>query len=368
MSWINPGLRDFEQRARINQYSFVYVQAAQNRFMRFLPFTAAAFPEVTAKKGVIESELREADEAAQAEFQEAANAAFGNSLQEAANAALGNSAQEAVNAALGSSAQKCGLCFFRKDDAAMPVRGGVDVRGGFHAVFKAAEFLAQDAGLLKPTDNYACLVSEEFRKFFGQHTIAAKETGPQLTEVLRRAAESLGFGFRVSEAGNAGGAYDGAEETCIDGQNSEDLFFGYSTAAVRLKVQLFKAGAIVDEKHPMFVYIPASEPMALAGLAFGLKEVFGEAVHIFALGDIESERTPRDAAERGAGSIADAAGEISGPAGPAGRPSGLVPEMLSVLLSGILETPQEIFSCSNYLDAHGLRETVAGAVHIEWTF
>ena len=362
MSWINPGLRDFEQRARINQYSFVYVQAAQNRFMRFLPFTAAAFPEVTAKKGVIESELREADEAAQAEFQEAANAARGNYVQEAANAALGGSVQEAVNAAHGSSVQECRLRLFRKDDAAMPVKGGVDVRGGFHAVFKAAEFLAQDAGLLKPTDNYGCLTSEEFRKFFGQHTIVAIETGLQQTEAIRTAAESLGFGFRISEAGNAGGAH----ETCIDGRDSEDLFFGYASAAVRLKVQLFKAGAIVDEKHPMFVYIPASEPIALAGIAFGLKEVFGEAAHIFAIGD--SEGRVRDAAGIGAGLITDPAEGALKLETAAGRPSGLVPGMLSVLLSGILETPQEIFSCSNYLDEHGLRETAAGAVHIEWTF
>ena len=319
MIWMNPALPEFEQREKIGGYSFVYVQAAQNRFMRFLPFTAIAFPEVSARKGVIESVLREADEAARAEFQKAANAACG------------------------SLAQECGLRLFRKDDAAMPVRGGTDVRGGFHAVFKAAEFLAQDAGLLKPTDNYACLVSEEYREFFKRHTIAVKNADPQLTEAVRTAAESLGLGFRITD----GRATE--TETEIDGQSSEDLFFGYATAAVRLKVQLFKTGAAVDQTHPLFVYIPADKPMALAGIAFGIKEVFGSAAHIFALGE-ESQRHLFEEKQV----------EISG--------KDLLSGMLQVLITGILRTPEEVFGCGlrpgvNEKAADHVRE----AVHVIWS-
>ncbi|MBQ8933038.1 MAG: hypothetical protein IJ061_01995 [Lachnospiraceae bacterium] len=319
MIWMNPALPEFEQREKIGGYSFVYVQAAQNRFMRFLPFTAIAFPEVSARKGVIESALREADEAARAEFQKAANAACG------------------------SLAQECGLRLFTKDDAAMPVRGGTDVRGGFHAVFKAAEFLAQDAGLLKPTDNYACLVSEEYREFFKRHTIAVKNADPQLTEAVRTAAESLGFGFRITD----GRATE--TETEIDGRSSEDLFFGYATAAVRLKVQLFKTGAAVDQKHPLFVYIPADKPMALAGIAFGIKEVFGSAAHIFALGE-ESQRHLFEEKQV----------EISG--------KDLLSGMLQVLITGILRTPEEVFGCGlrpgvNEKAADHVRE----AVHVIWS-
>jgi D-serine dehydratase len=40
-------------------YKFIHVKAAQNRFMRFLPYIAKAFPETAAKKGVIESPLIE---------------------------------------------------------------------------------------------------------------------------------------------------------------------------------------------------------------------------------------------------------------------------------------------------------------------
>ena len=317
MIWMNPALPEFEQREKIGGYSFVYVQAAQNRFMRFLPFTAIAFPEVSARKGVIESALREADEAARAEFQKAANAACG------------------------SLAQECGFRLFTKDDAAMPVRGGTDVRGGFHAVFKAAEFLAQDAGLLKPTDNYACLVSEEYREFCKRHTIVVKNADPQLTEAVRTAAESLGLGFRITDGR--------ATETEIDGQSSEDLFFGYATAAVRLKVQLFKAGAAVNETHPLFVYIPADKPMALAGIAFGIKEVFGSAAHIFGLGE-EPQRYLFEENQE----------EISG--------KNLLSGMLRVLISGILRTPEEVFGCGLRPGVNGkAADHVRDAVHVIWS-
>ena len=42
----------------------------------------------------------------------------------------------------------------------------------------------------------------------------------------------------------------------IDDEDSEDLFYGYATAATRLKRQLEESGIKVDEDHPLFVYLP----------------------------------------------------------------------------------------------------------------
>ena len=57
--WLNPGLDKCEPRSEILGYKFVHVKAAQNRFMRFLPYIASAFPETADKKGVIEYESEE---------------------------------------------------------------------------------------------------------------------------------------------------------------------------------------------------------------------------------------------------------------------------------------------------------------------
>ena len=55
--WLNPDLSHFEPRSGILGYKFVHIKAAQNRFMRFMPYIASAFPETADRKGVIESGL-----------------------------------------------------------------------------------------------------------------------------------------------------------------------------------------------------------------------------------------------------------------------------------------------------------------------
>ena len=59
MLWLNPELASVQPHDVMGGYKFIHVKAAQNRFMRFLPYIAKAFPETAAKKGVIESPLWE---------------------------------------------------------------------------------------------------------------------------------------------------------------------------------------------------------------------------------------------------------------------------------------------------------------------
>lgn len=275
--WLNPDLRHFEPRGEICGYKFVHVKAAQNRFMRFMPYIASAFPETAARKGVIESGLIPIP---------------------------------AVKEQMNKEGAGIKGRVFLKDDARLPIAGSVKARGGIHEVLKIAETLAQKTGMLWPTDNYAKVDSDEFRAFYSQYTIQVGSTG-NLGISIGRMAAKLGFkavvhmsrdakswkkdllrseGVIVREyEGDYGQAVEnGRRESLsdeksffIDDENSEDLFFGYSTAALRVQVQLRKAGIAVDSAHPLFLYLPCGVGGAPGGITFGFKELFGDNVHCF---------------------------------------------------------------------------------------
>ena len=277
MLWLNPELKSVRPQDVMNGYKFIHVKAAQNRFMRFLPYIAKAFPETAAKKGVIESPLLEIP-----------------AMREWANE---------------NGAGITGRVFL-KDDARLPIAGSVKARGGIHEVLKIAEVLGQKADLLHPLDDYGKIDSDEFRALYGQYKIQVGSTG-NLGISIGRMAARMGFQAIVHMSSDAKQwkkdllrsegvtviEYDGdysqavaagrkasemdEKSFFIDDENSEDLFFGYSTAAMRVSVQLRKLAIPVDKHHPLFVYLPCGVGGAPGGITFGFKQLFGDAVHCF---------------------------------------------------------------------------------------
>lgn len=247
---------------------------AESRLARFAPLLAALFPELADASGVIESPLFEAE-------------------------------------ALNSLANPTGGRLLLKGDHALPVAGSIKARGGIHEVLCFAESLALEHGLIQSLDDDTLkLDSEAARALFGQYTVAVGSTG-NLGLSIGVMASALGFkavvhmsldakqwkkerlrkrGVTVVEhASDYGAAVAAGRAQCeadpfsyfVDDESSPHLFMGYAVAASRLQKQLHAAQVTVDENHPLFVYLPAGVGGAPGGIAFGLKQCFGEHVHCF---------------------------------------------------------------------------------------
>ena len=254
------------------------IEAADALLRRWAPALVRLFPELAANGGLIESPLLALPDAA---------------------------AVTGVSSAARS---------FIKADHALAIAGSVKARGGIYEVLAHAEEIAADAARL-PVDASARTAAHIFpllgatgRALFADRHIAVGSTG-NLGMSIGIMASALGFravvhmshdakawkkaklrqaGADVVEhrgdyasavaAGRAAAAND-ASTHFVDDENSRALFLGYAVAALRLRQQLAVAQVTVDADHPLIVHLPCGVGGAPGGICFGLKHVFGDAVH-----------------------------------------------------------------------------------------
>lgn len=269
--WMNPNY----QPVKLTNLA---VLEAEARLERFAPYIAATFPETRPFNGIIESPLAEIKKM---------------------------KAYLEKNYAIDVKGR-----LFLKCDSHLPISGSIKARGGIYEVLKFAEEIAKQHRLLNETDNYAILNSESFNALFSNYAIAVGSTG-NLGLSIGIISRMLGFQVTVHMSADAKqwkkdklrslgavvkeynddyskavemGRQEAAKDPyChfIDDEDSEDLFYGYATAATRLKKQLVESGIKVNEHHPLFVYLPCGVGGGPGGITYGLKLAFGDHVHCF---------------------------------------------------------------------------------------
>ena len=398
--WLNPKLASFETARGGLPLSMADIDDAEARLARFAPFIMKKFPETAEAGGIIESELREA-----AAMKERLNEKYGAKIEGR---------------------------LFVKMDGDLPIAGSIKARGGIYEVLKHTEELALAHGLLREGDSYEKLASDEARKFFSQYTMQVGSTGNLglsigimsaavgYNAVVHMSADARAWkkallrshGVKVieydtdySEAVKQGRAQSDADPRSyfVDDENSKNLFLGYAVAAKRLVPQLKALGVAPDAEHPLFVYLPCGVGGAPGGVTFGLKQIFGDAVHCFF---IEPTQAPCMVLGMASGLHNGIAVRDIGLTGlthadglAVGRASGFVGRVMEPLLSGgftlrdaklyeymrdLLETENafiEPSSCAafegpallgrseewrEYIEAHGLDGKMQNAAHIAW--
>ncbi len=281
--WANPSYRPGAVNDATLPVRPEQVKDAQRNWQRLAPLLETCFPELKASGGAIRSELVD----------------------------LGD-----LSAALGYDGQAFGRQFI-KADGDLPVAGSIKARGGVYEVFTFAEQLAKQEGLLKEGDDIRRLAESDAREFFSRYTIAVGSTG-NLGLSVGIAARALGFKATVHMSSDAKAwkverltrlgvqvvqhqaDYTTAVENArivaesdpsiyfVDDEQSQQLFLGYSVAALELADQLRAREIPVDAEHPLFIYLPCGIGGAPGGVAFGAKMVFGDHVHCFFVEPVQS--------------------------------------------------------------------------------
>lgn len=259
---------------------------ARARLKRFAPYFVQAFSTVGKTNGILESPLVAVPH-----------------LQQAL---------QSFQPASGVHTDDLGGRLWLKLDSHLPISGSIKARGGIYEVLAFAEQLAAQHGLVDPHDahsSYEVLATDEAKKLFGAYKVAVGSTG-NLGLSIGIMSATLGFQASVhmsadarqwkkdklrahgvevveynddySKAVQEGRALAANDPYCyfVDDENSTTLFCGYAVATYRLKAQLEACEVVVDEDHPLFVYLPCGVGGGPGGVAFGLKTVFGDHVRI----------------------------------------------------------------------------------------
>lgn len=273
--WLNPDISSPDYKQPASSITINNVKEAEARLARFAPLLVKLFPELTESCGIIESPL----------------------IALPSVAGIDNPGN-------------CHGTFWIKADHALPIAGSIKARGGIHEVLEFAESLAFKHDLLGSGTDYLELASPKARSIFNKYEISVGSTG-NLGLSIGVMAAALGFRATVhmsaeakqwkkerlhkhgvtvveyagdyAQAVTAGRAQANLDPYSyfVDDEQSSSLFTGYAVAAFRLRDQLEQHSIQVDAEHPLFVYLPCGVGGAPAGVTYGLKHIFGDAVHCF---------------------------------------------------------------------------------------
>lgn len=260
--WLNPNKLPASQALEKLPFSLENIKEADARLRRFSPLIEKLFPETREARGVIESPLSELKK-----------------LREF----------EGMNGRL-----------FLKRDSELPIAGSVKARGGIYEVLKHTEDLLGEAVF--------SMTPDEIRAKLKGYTVQVGSTG-NLGMSIGIMSAALGYRAVVHMSSDAKewkkellrsrgvtvveyeGDYSSAVKRgrelseadpmsyFVDDENSVPLFMGYAVAALRLKRQFEEQGIVVDEEHPVNLYLPCGVGGAPGGITFGVKTVFGDAVN-----------------------------------------------------------------------------------------
>lgn len=332
--WINPGKKNMEEINTL-PLGLAAMEGGRDFMNLYAPQIAKLFPATAATGGHIFSPLREIENFRQLRNQENQFSVSGR--------------------------------FFLKCDHALPVAGSIKARGGFFEVLKFAHKLAVQEGLTSE-EKAADLKQPACQQLFSQYTIGVGSTG-NLGLSIGIISARLGFQVKVymsrdakawkkelllkngatviEEDGDFGVAIArGRKETLsnpcgyfVDDENSSQLFLGYSLAAFEVQKQLAALDIEVSESQPLFLYQPCGVGGSPGGVLFGLKMLYGNAVHAFfaepthspavLTGLITGKKEKVSVQDFGLDNITEADGLA------VGRPSAFASGIIKKLVSGI---------------------------------
>lgn len=270
--WINAGVRTLA-----DPFDPLLIDQAEQRLLRAAPLLLQILPELAGGDGLVESPLLDA---------------------------------KALRDVLGGQSR-----WLFKADNSLPLAGSVKARGGMHAVLEFAEQVALQHGW--DGRDFAVLAEQRWRACLADYRLVVGSTG-NLGISIGLMARALGFRAQVHMSHDAKpwkkqllrdqgveviehpGDYAlavaaGRDEAqsdpyahFIDDERSLSLFCGYAVAARRLARQLAEQNVEVSAQRPLLVYLPCGVGGAPGGIAFGLKQVFGEHVHCWFAEPLES--------------------------------------------------------------------------------
>lgn len=349
--WQSDKIVAAEEALAALPYGMDEIEDASKRLERFRPLIRKIFPETEEAKGLIESQLKEIPKMA---------------------AVMGYSGKLLI-----------------KLDSDLPIAGSVKARGGIYEILKLAETIAcRDLGFTTDKD-YALLAEDAYRETFGQWEVVVGSTG-NLGLSIGMISAKLGFKVTVHMSADAKqwkkdmlrsngvsvveykedyskAVEEGRKQAManpkahfVDDENSMDLFMGYSVAALRLKGQLEAMNLLPSIEKPMDVYLPCGVGGAPGGIAFGLKQIFGDGVRCWLvepthapcmlLGLMTGEHDRVSVQDFGLDNKTDADGLA------VGRASKFAGKMVEHLISGVLTVSDERLNpwTKQLYDAEGL--------------